>query len=123
MPGQKSIASGSHGTVTETNVPVVRKLANGRVRYARGEGARLRQDILDSASALLAESGDPAQISIRGVARKIGITPMSVYLHFPDVDSLILAVADEFFTELNTVQEAAASNDSDPLDILVARCR
>lgn len=78
---------------------------------------------MEGAGALLAESGDPGRLSIRGVARRVGIAPMSVYLHFPDVDSLVLAVAERFFAELAAAQAGAASLETGPLPRLLARCR
>lgn len=94
-----------------------------RRRNRRGEGVRLREEIIEGASALLAQSGDPDQISFRGVARQIGIAPMSIYRHFRDVDQLILAVADRFFARLAEAQEQAAAAESEPLAVLLARCR
>lgn len=94
-----------------------------RRRNARGEGNRLRDEIIGAAGALLSETGDPTQISLRGVARRVGIAPTSVYLHFPDVQQLALAVADRYFAELAAVQDAAEHGLADPQERLVARCR
>ena len=38
-----------------------------RRRNPRGQGERLREEILDAADALLAESGDASKLSLRGV--------------------------------------------------------
>lgn len=94
-----------------------------RHRNARGEGSRLRDEIIAAAGALLSETGDPTQISLRGVARRVGIAPTSVYLHFPDVEQLALAVANQYFAELAAVQDAAEHGLTDPPARLVERCR
>jgi AcrR family transcriptional regulator len=39
-------------------------------------------------------------VSMRGVARAIGVTPMAIYRHYPDRASLLNALADEGFEEL-----------------------
>jgi AcrR family transcriptional regulator len=39
-------------------------------------------------------------VSIRGVARAVGITPMAIYRHYPDRASLLNALADEGFEAL-----------------------
>lgn len=100
-----------------------RSTDSGRVRNRRGEGARLRQEIIDQAGALLAESGDPTRLSLRAIARRVGIATTSVYLHFPDIDHLVLAVADLYFQELSLAQETAAAATTDPIEVLLARCR
>ena len=97
--------------------------AIGRMRNRRGEGGRLRLEIIDQAGALLAETGDPTQLSLRSVARRVGIATTSVYLHFPDINHLILAVADQYFKELGEAQETAAAAATDPVEALLARCR
>lgn len=97
--------------------------AVGRMRNRRGEGGRLRREIIDQAGALLAETGDPTQLSLRSVARRVGIATTSVYLHFPDINHLILAIADHYFKELGEAQETAATVATDPVEVLLARCR
>ena len=55
-----------------------------RARNRRGEGARLRDDIVAAAVALLDETGDQAAVSLRAVARRVGIAAPSIYRHFAD---------------------------------------
>lgn len=73
----------------------------------RGEGARLRQDLIDAASELLAEADSAEALSLRAVARRLNIAPQSVYLHFADRKGLLAAVYAERFTDL-TAELAAA---------------
>ena len=94
-----------------------------RPRNPRGQGARLRMEIVEAAGELLAETGDPNHITIRGVAKKAGITAPSVYRHFPSLDHLILAVAQRYFDELAAAQLRSEQGLSDPLEVLLARCR
>lgn len=94
-----------------------------RQRNARGQGDRLRAEILEAASALLAESGDTRQLSLRSVARRVGIAATSMYLHFPDVEHLTAAVAELHFAELGYAVARASRASKDPLLSLMAGCK
>lgn len=82
-----------------------------RVRNVRGEGARLRSELVAAASRLL-ESGDPAALTLRGVAREAGVAAPSVYDHFDDLDELLRAVVAHHLGELRAVVEAASATGS-----------
>lgn len=82
-----------------------------RVRNVRGEGARLRSELVAAASRLL-ESGDPAAVTLRGVAREAGVAAPSVYGHFDDLDELLRAVVAHHLGELRAVVEAASATGS-----------
>jgi len=97
--------------------------AGRRPRNPRGQGERLREEILDAADALLAESGDARTLSLRGVAKRVGIAATSVYLHFPDVEQLKLAVAARGFAEFAAARDVASHGISDPCEALLARGR
>lgn len=92
-----------------------------RTRSRRGEGALLRQDILDGAAALLVSLGDEEKVTIRAVAGAVGVSPPSVYLHFPDKDTLIFAVCQQLFTALDQAIEAATMGVDDPFDRMRGR--
>ena len=77
-----------------------------RQRNPRGQGERLRDDIIEAASRLLADPVSPP-LTLRAVAREVGVAATSVYLHFDDIESLILAVAERRFGELMTLQDQA----------------
>jgi AcrR family transcriptional regulator len=95
-----------------------------RQRAKRGQGDLLRAEILDAAGRLLAERGDEDAVSIRMIADAVGVTPPSIYLHFPDKDALIEAVCEERFKEFDDALEAAATAaDGEPLEELRARGR
>lgn len=72
----------------------------------RGEGDRLRHEILDAAIALIADRGDEA-VSMRAIARAVGVTPPAVYLHFADRRELMLAVLEHVFADLGRALEEA----------------
>jgi AcrR family transcriptional regulator len=79
-----------------------------RRRARRGEGERLRGEIVEAASRLLAETGDAHAVTLRAVARTVGVTATSIYLHFPDRASLVRAVRRQCFAELVHAMDAAA---------------
>lgn len=95
----------------------------GRRRNPRGQGERLRDEIVEAASALLAETGDAGRLSLRGVAKRVGIAATSVYLHFPDVEHLAWAVVERRYAELARTTAAAEAGVADPGAALLARCR
>jgi AcrR family transcriptional regulator len=78
-----------------------------RSRNARGEGERLRHELLDATEDLLAEHGDERAVSIRAITRRVGVTPPSLYLHFDDKEALVTAVVARCFTALaDSITEA-----------------
>jgi AcrR family transcriptional regulator len=81
-----------------------------RTRARRGEGDRLRQETLEAAIALIADRGDEA-VSMRAIARAVGVTPPAVYLHFADKRELMLAVLEHVFADLARALEAADTGD------------
>jgi AcrR family transcriptional regulator len=85
-----------------------------RSRARRGEGERLRAEILEAAERLLVETGDESALSIRAIADAVGVTPPSIYLHFADRNDLIFAVCEEQFSHLDAAMEEAATGVSDP---------
>ncbi len=89
-----------------------------RRRAPRGQGRKLREEILAAAERLLRETGDQEAVSIRAVADAVGVTPPSIYLHFADKTDLIFAICQKHFAELDrTLQEASAGSE-DPLESL-----
>ena len=66
---------------------------------------------------------DPAAppLTLRGVARAVGVAATSVYLHFDNVEALVLEVARRGFGELRAAQEAAMDPAAAPCERLRAR--
>ncbi len=86
-----------------------------RRRNPRGEGARLREQLLTAAVELLGELGDEARVSVRAVATRAGVSPTALYLHFPDRNALVDAAVDRCFADFNaTLRAAAAAGGTDP---------
>jgi AcrR family transcriptional regulator len=98
-------------------------VVRGRARNPRGEGARLREELVAAASEMVAETGDASQLSLRGVARAVGITAPSIYRHFPDLDHLKLAVVERAFQGFADARDQASTEVDDPAQALLARCR
>ncbi|MFE9323573.1 TetR/AcrR family transcriptional regulator [Nocardia sp. NPDC052278] len=90
-----------------------------RQRSARGSGAELRAEILDVTKKLLADAGHVDAVSIREIAKIVGVTPPSIYRHFADKDQLIESVVAQVFEDLDAEMLAA----SDPNDSPVERLR
>ncbi len=84
-----------------------------RARNPRGEGARLRDDIVAAAVELLDETGDESAVTLRAVARRVGIAAPSIYRHFPDQPNIMLAVVRQAFAELEEQLRAAVADAGD----------
>jgi AcrR family transcriptional regulator len=94
-----------------------------RPRNARGEGGRLAEDIVAGALALIDRTGSEEAVTLRAVAREIGIAAPSIYAHFPDRDAIIMAAVLRIFGELvDAITTGADSAGPDPVDRLVAGC-
>lgn len=95
-----------------------------RIRSRRGEGDRLRDEILDAVGALLDETQDEAAVSIRAIAERVGVSPPSIYRHFADKEALLTAVCADVFAELQHGIAAAVAEAKGPLDAMerAARC-
>ena len=94
-----------------------------RQRARRGEGDRLRGEILAAAEELLVETADESAVSIRAIADRVGVTAPSIYRHFADKDTLILSVVESVFGRLDEALEAAAADATDPFDEVMRKGR
>ncbi|MEC3976578.1 TetR/AcrR family transcriptional regulator [Amycolatopsis sp. H20-H5] len=94
--------------------------SKARARNKRGEGALLRDDIVDGATRLL-DGGTEQSVTLRAVAREVGISAPAIYQHFPDRDSILLAVAQLAFAELGH-ELRAVGDHADPAENLRAVC-
>jgi AcrR family transcriptional regulator len=84
-----------------------------RTQNRRGEGEKLRGDIVAAATELLEETGSEDAITLRGVARQVGITAPSVYGHFDNVDAIVMAVVGDAFEELEVALADALDDQGD----------
>ena len=98
-------------------------MATARDRNPRGEGARLRPEIVRSAADLLDRTGDASAVTLRAVARGAGISAPSIYAHFPHPQAILLAVVQEEFDALAAELHAAVdSAGPSPAERLRACC-
>ena len=88
-----------------------------RTRNRWGEGERLRAEILDAAGRLLSELGGEDGLTIRGVARAVGIAPASIYQHFSDRNALVRGLLEHEFARLRA-RMTAADEETDPADVV-----
>jgi AcrR family transcriptional regulator len=72
---------------------------------------------------MLIEEGFESVVTLRGVARRIGIAPQSIYAHFAGPDEILQAVTVETFAELGTFIAAAKVGVETPREQLLAGCR
>ncbi|MEU5088896.1 TetR/AcrR family transcriptional regulator [Streptomyces sp. NPDC021356] len=96
--------------------------ATRRRRNPRGQGQVLKAQLVDAAARLLATLDQPETLTLRQVAREVGVAPASIYGHFPDLGALIEHVLRLRYDELAGLMNEAARSAPDPLSDLVARC-
>lgn len=94
-----------------------------RPRNPRGEGGRLRQDILDAASQILETTGTEEAVTLRAIARAVGIAAPSIYGHFADREAILDQLIANGFAEFRVDLQAARASCSDPVERLLAGCR
>lgn len=90
--------------------------AGARVRNKWGQGERLRAELLDAAGELLGELGTVEGLTLRGVARRAGVAPASVYTQFADKAALISALIEHEHAQVAGLMRraAAAADPGDP---------
>ena len=88
---------------------------------ARPNGTDLRRAILDQTRHLLVDEGYD-HLSMRKIARAVGCSATSIYLHFENKDALIHALIDEGMTRLQAELEAGrdACDPPSPVACLAA---
>lgn len=94
-----------------------------RPRSKRGEGDRLRSEVLEAVNQLLGEWGSEEHLTIRAVANVVGVAPGSIYLHFADKSELVwAALADKYQQLAQQMREAdEATADEGPRERLRAQ--
>jgi AcrR family transcriptional regulator len=80
-------------------------------------------EIKDAARRLLMTGGPPA-ISLRAIARDMGMTAPAIYRYFPNLEALIMQLAGDLLDELReTIEQARDADDSDLIGQLTAMAR
>lgn len=90
-------------------------------RYHHGD---LRSTLVEAAAAMIAERG-VAGVTMRGLARRVGVSRTAPYRHFTDKASLLAAVAEDGFRRITTCIQAARTEHAHDaaqsfLDVCVA---
>jgi AcrR family transcriptional regulator len=92
-------------------------------RETRGERKeRTRRAILDAALFLSGE-GTLAALSLRAVAKEVGIVPTAFYRHFDSIDAVGLALVEESFVSLRAMLRDVRRNDPALDDIIDSSLR
>jgi AcrR family transcriptional regulator len=87
-------------------------LAKENNTYHHGD---LRQALIDGAIALIAQQ-DIGHLSLREVARQVGVSHAAPYRHFQDKEDLLAAVGEQGFIGLTQAMESGiAQSAADPL--------
>ena len=73
----------------------------------------VKNELIDAALRLM-ENEEIEQISLRRLAREIGVTPPAVYNHFADKQTLMVAIKARAFTELNVYFDEVCPATPDP---------
>src|SRR5690349_22058417 len=85
---------------------------------SRGERKeRTRRAILDAALRLCEDSSLVA-LSLRQVAKEVGIVPTAFYRHFESIEALGLALVDESFVSLRTMMRDLRQGDPALSDVV-----
>lgn len=82
-------------------------------RHPRGEGHRLREEILDATIDLLAETGDARAVSVRTIAQRVGRSTPLIYEHFADRDALLFEAARQALEAMGRAVDAETASEQD----------
>lgn len=86
---------------------------------ARGTGENLRNELVAAATDLLTTAQDVQCPSLRAVARKVGVAPSAVYLHFSSQADLFTAVIHSLIEQLWSAQDLLYDESAEPLERLM----
>jgi AcrR family transcriptional regulator len=93
-------------------------------RNARGQGNRLADDIVRGALAIIERTGSDDAVTLRAVAREVGIAAQSIYAHFADREAIIMAAVVGIFDELaDAVEQAEVAAGANPVARLLGGCQ
>jgi AcrR family transcriptional regulator len=94
--------------------------AKARKRNARGEGSRLRLEIIEAAIRVIDD--DTGRLTLTAIAGETGIAGPSIYDHFSGVDEIRFAVIRSCYQDLIDQVRQAQRNLQDPVARLEATC-
>ena len=96
--------------------------APARQRNPRGQGGLLRDSIVSAAAELLEETGNEDAVSLRAVARRVGITAPAIYGHFADREAILAAVVADAFVDLRDAVSTSGDAQADPVKRMQSTC-
>ena len=99
------------------------EISSARTPNKRGEGTKLRAEILAAAGHILETTGSDDAVTLRAVARTAGITAPAIYAHFADRFDILRTVVVAAFAELADEMNAAAARHDRPVERLLAVCQ
>lgn len=100
-PGNGPLLCVDRGPTVTTLIPVTEPLA-AAPESRSDKKERTRRAILDAALRLTEDTG-LAGLSLRQVAKEVGIVPTAFYRHFASIDELGLALVEESFVALRAM--------------------
>jgi AcrR family transcriptional regulator len=98
----------------------LRLIASSRPRVRRGnveDAAKLRQDLREAAMSLFREGG-LAAVTMREVASRVGLSPMSTYRYYPDKSALLSELWQGVLVELRVAISHAVGQATGPSERL-----
>ena len=72
------------------------------------------QQALVEAGLTMLEASESSKISLRGLARQVGVSANAVYRHFANKEMFLLTLANEGFSRLKRELDQARANSSEP---------
>ena len=93
-----------------------------RKRNQRGEGARLRDELIEAAMRILDRSPH-ALLTLRTVAKEAGVAAPSVYRHFPDAKAMMAEIVRECWSQMGNrlVSASLDAGQGSPFEALKAK--
>ncbi len=89
-----------------------------RAAYHHGN---VKAALVDAAMHFI-EANDIERLSLRGLAKQVGVTPSAVYNHFSDKNALMLAIKLRLYEEIDEYFESHCQPSSNPEDYLLDMC-
>ena len=77
----------------------------------------VREDLIEAAERLLQDDG-VAAVSVRRVAREVGVVPSAVYNHFENREALLTAVAADGYHQLELLGKRMSDRRAEPDQVL-----
>ena len=93
-----------------------------RVRNARGRGTELRNEIVAAAIELMDAAPDSAELTLRSVARRVGVTAPAIYAHFADIAAIYDEVVNTSYGDLAAQFAGATAKAPTGADTLYRGC-